>query len=120
LVKELTALRVTYGRSFIIDDTLMSANQREKYKNLLSDLQPYFDKLNGELSSRDVLSAKEFDDYMEATIVLQRIASELGESQGYVLPDKVPADKKDAYDHANKILKQVREKTEVKFRGIMK
>jgi hypothetical protein len=111
---------VTYGKSFIIDDTLMSADQRDKYKNLLSDLQPYFDKLNGQLSSRDVLSHIDFDAYMEATIVLQRIASQLGESKGYVLPDKVPADKKEAYDQANKILKQVKEKTEVKSIGNIK
>jgi hypothetical protein len=57
---------------------------------------------------------------MEATIVLQRIASQLGESKGYVLPDKVPADKKEAYDQANKILKQVKEKTEVKSIGNIK
>jgi hypothetical protein len=113
-VKKLTAIRVTYGKSFLVDDTLLTVEKRKEYKQVLAELQPYFDQLNGDRSSRDVLSIDEYDAYLEALIVYERIASRIDSSNGMVHPDKVPEAMKADYTRANEVMKQVRDKIEVK------
>jgi hypothetical protein len=58
-VKKLTVFRVTYGKSFMVDDTVLTVEKRKEYKQVLAELQPYFDQLNGDRSSREVLSNHE-------------------------------------------------------------
>jgi hypothetical protein len=119
-VKKLTAFRVTYGKSFMVDDTLLTVEKRKEYKQVLAELQPYFDQLNGDRSSRDVLSGDEYDAYLEALIVYERIASRMGSSRGMVNPDKVPEAMKADYNQANEVMKLVRDKTKIRSNGIMK
>ncbi|MFJ7847949.1 DUF3600 domain-containing protein [Peribacillus sp. NPDC097206] len=70
----LTAAKLEYGNSNgNIDYDTIPASKAEELKIILMDLQPYFDKLNGQVSSEELLSSEEYETYIEALMTYEKI-----------------------------------------------
>ena len=61
-----------------IDYTQVPAEPLAELKTALSELQPFFDKLNGQPSSKEVLTAEEYDQYIQALMDHETVMAKLG------------------------------------------
>ena len=60
-----------------IDYTQVPAEPLAELKTALYELQPFFDKLNDEPSSKEVLTAEEYDQYIQALMDYETVMSHL-------------------------------------------
>lgn len=75
----LTDAKMTYGNDDgNIDYTTLSDGKRAEMKAALATLQPYFDRLNDQPSSRDVLTPVEYDTYIEALMTTESLRVQAG------------------------------------------
>lgn len=100
----LTAAKLEYGNSNgNIDYDTIPANKAEELKIILMDLQPYFDKLNGLVSSEELLSSEEYETYIEALMTYEKITVQSGTDaevpdDADSLPPPLQADFQEALD----------------------
>ncbi|AVR31905.1 hypothetical protein FORC60_2024 [Bacillus cereus] len=82
-LKKLTNAKLTYGDSNgnIDYDQLLPA-KKEELKKVVMELHPYFDKLNGHKSSKEVLTPEEYEQYMEALMSYQTVLVKTKSSGG--------------------------------------
>lgn len=74
-----TSAKLEYGdKNGNIDYSQVPAEPFEKIKAAMSEIQPYFDKLNGLPSSKEVLTGEEYEQYIEALITYETIMAKLG------------------------------------------
>ncbi|GAA3332794.1 hypothetical protein GCM10020331_094290 [Ectobacillus funiculus] len=50
----------------------MPSKQEAKYTKVLTEAQPYFDKLNGEISSKEILTPEEYEQYIKALMTYEK------------------------------------------------
>ena len=110
LLRVITSSKLEYGnKTGNIDYSQVPAEQVEKIKLALSEVQPYFDKLNGQPSSKEVLTAEEYDQYMEALMTYEMTMAKLGVSS---IPDitSIPAELQEEFIKAQDYLDYVNKK----------
>ncbi|WP_078552858.1 DUF3600 domain-containing protein [Bacillus alkalicellulosilyticus] len=75
----ITSFKMEYGDHYgNIDYTELEEGKRLEIKEALMTVQPFFDKLNGHESSQVVLSAEEYDAYIEALMTYESILVQSG------------------------------------------
>lgn len=75
----MTDAKVEYGgTNGNIDYSAVPSQRREEIKQASFELQPYFDKLNGLPSSKELLTTKEYDTYIEALMTHETIMAKSG------------------------------------------
>lgn len=73
-----TGAKLDYGNKHgNIDYTQVPAEPLAELKTALYELQPFFDKLNDEPSSKEVLTAEEYDQYIQALMDYETVMSHL-------------------------------------------
>ncbi|MBL0386763.1 DUF3600 domain-containing protein [Tumebacillus sp. ITR2] len=94
-----------------IDVDKLSAEDRATLKQLMASMTPDDDKLNHNKSTRDVLTAEEYDQYLEAQLTYQTVMARTGvEYDREIDVEKLPDDLKDRYVSANDLIESVNEK----------
>ncbi|MEK4628718.1 MAG: DUF3600 domain-containing protein [Solibacillus sp.] len=110
LLQVITSSKLEYGdKNGNIDYTQIPEEQVEKIKRAIGEVQPYFDKLNGQPSSKEVLTAEEFEQYLQALMTYEITMAKVGVSSP---PDiaSVPAELKEEFIKAQDYLQYVNEK----------
>lgn len=98
-----TDTRIAYGNvNGNVDYEAIPKAERLEVKQALSDLQPYFDQLNDQPAARDVLTADEYDAYIEALMREESIRVRAGE---YV--EDMPDELRQSYEEAIAIIREV-------------
>ncbi|WP_230980822.1 DUF3600 domain-containing protein [Rossellomorea arthrocnemi] len=109
LLKVITYSKVAYGDKYgNIDYTQVPDEHMDELKKTLFEIQPYFDKLNGQKSSKELLTSNEYEEYIEAIMIYEQIMAQSGikESDEF---DKIPLDLRDDFLEAQRILIKVNE-----------
>lgn len=108
-LKKLTNAKLEYGDSNgNIDYNQLSPAKREEMKKIHMGLQPYFDKLNGHKSSKEVLMREEFDRYVEAVMTYE-IVQVKTKSTGGMEVEEVPEAYKERFIKAEQFMEYVNE-----------
>lgn len=113
LLKKITAAKVEYGdANGNINYELLPADKLAEQKKVLSDIQPYFDKLNHQKSSRDTLTPDEYDRYIDAIMTYETVLVKAGvdPSKGPVASDKLPAELRANFEQAQQVINEVDKK----------
>ncbi|MFJ7734138.1 DUF3600 domain-containing protein [Lysinibacillus sp. NPDC097231] len=110
LLKVFTSAKVEYGdKNGNIDYSHVPAEQLEEIKAALYEVQPIFDKLNGLPSSKEILTAEEYEQYIQALLNYETIMAQLGVTS---VPDvtSIPAESQEEFIKAQEYLNYVNEK----------
>ncbi|MFJ7184995.1 DUF3600 domain-containing protein [Lysinibacillus xylanilyticus] len=110
LLSVFTSAKIEYGDvNGNIDYSHLPAEQLEEIKVALSEVQPFFDKLNGQPSSKEVLTAEEYEQYIQALIDYETTMAQLGVTD---IPDitSIPAESREEFIKAQEYLNYVNEK----------
>ncbi|MGE7692387.1 DUF3600 domain-containing protein [Lysinibacillus sp. NPDC097214] len=110
LLSVFTSAKIEYGdENGNIDYSHLPAEQLEEIKVALSEVQPFFDKLNGQPSSKEVLTAEEYDQYIQALLDYETTMAQLGVTSA---PDvaSIPAELQEKFIKAQEYLNYVNEK----------
>ena len=110
LLNVFTSAKLEYGdKNGNIDYSQVPAEQLEEIKVALYEIQPIFDKLNGLPSSKEVLTAEEYEQYIQALMTYETIMVQLGVSS---VPDvtSIPAEFQEEFLKAQEYLNYVNEK----------
>jgi len=79
LLKVFTSIKLEYGdKNGNIDFSQLPAEPLEQIKGAMSEVQPYFDKLNGLPSSKEVLTAEEYEHYIQALMTYETTMVKIG------------------------------------------
>lgn len=110
LLNVVTDAKLEYGdKNGNIDYSQVPAEQLEKMKVAMSEIQPYFDKLNGDPSSKEVLTAEEYEQYIQTLITYETIQAQLGVSSIRDITS-IPAEFREEFSKARDYLYYVYEK----------
>lgn len=110
LLSVFTSAKIEYGDvNGNIDYSHLPAEQLEEIKVALSEVQPFFDKLNGQPSSKEILTAEEYEQYIQALIDYETTMAQLGVTD---IPDitSIPAESREEFIKAQEYLNYVNEK----------
>jgi hypothetical protein len=106
----LTDAKLEYGDKYgNINFELMTKKEKEKIRNTSFVLQPYFDRLNGDVSSKELLSPYEYSLFIDALITYETILSkaEINTSDGPVEIESLPAELQDQFAMASNMIQHV-------------
>ncbi|WP_264740631.1 DUF3600 domain-containing protein [Cytobacillus firmus] len=79
LVKNLTSAKLEYGdKHGNINFESLPEVKEEEMKKILFEIQPYFDRLNNLPSSKDLLTAEEYNRYIDSLMTQQEIMEKSG------------------------------------------
>ena len=92
-----------------VDYSQVPAPQLEEIKAAMNDIQPYFDTLNGLPSSKKVLTAEEYEQYIQALMTYESTMAQIGISTPPEI-DRIPADLQKPFTEAQEYLIFVNEK----------
>ena len=92
-----------------IDYTQVPAEPLEELKTALYELQPFFDKLNGLPSSKEVLTAEEYDQYIQALMDYETVMAQLGVTS-ISDAEAIPTELQEKLTQAQQFLDYVNEK----------
>ncbi|MEW9669865.1 DUF3600 domain-containing protein [Ammoniphilus sp. 3BR4] len=110
LVKAVTSAKMEYGnKNGDIDYDHLPKEKIDEIKKAKAAIQPYFDELNGEKSTKEVLTAQEFVMYLEAEMTMEKIRAKTGMNPIYDAND-VPIEYREQYKKAWEFYKYVDEK----------
>ena len=110
LLSVITSAKIEFGdKNGNIDYSEIPNEKLEELKEVFSEIQPYFDQLNGQKSSKEVLTASEYEEYIEATMTYEQIMAQVGIKEPVEI-DKIPSDLQEDYLKASDVLSQVNEK----------
>lgn len=109
LLQIITSSKLEYGdENGNIDYTSLS---EEKYQQLfitLEEIQPYFDKLNSQPSSKELLSADQYNEYILALMTYETTMAKLGVSEAPD-PSSIPQELQGDFIEAQAYLSYVNE-----------
>ena len=106
----ITSANLEYGnKNGNIDYSQVPAQTLEEIKQALYELQPYFDKLNELPSSKEVLTAEEYEQYIQALITYETIMAKL-EVSSITDTTPIPAALQEEFLKAEEYLDYVNEK----------
>ncbi|MDZ5609635.1 DUF3600 domain-containing protein [Bacillus pseudomycoides] len=94
-----------------IDYDQLSVVKKEELQKGLMEIQPYFDKLNGEKSSKEVLTPEEYKQYIDALMTYEKIQVKI-KSNGAVTVNEVPEAYKAEFVQADQFMNYVSEKVQ--------
>lgn len=107
LLNVFTSAKLEYGdNNGNIDYSKVPAEPLENIKVAMSEIQAYFDKLNGLPSSKEVLTDEEFEKYIQALMTYETIMAQLGVSS---IPDVaiIPTESQEKFLEAQAYLNYV-------------
>lgn len=110
LLKVITSAKLEYGnKDGNIDYSQIPAKPFKEIKVAMYDIQPYFDKLNGLPSSKEVLTSEEYEQYIQALLTYETTMAQLGVSS---TPDvnAIPEESQEEFIKAQNFLNYVNEK----------
>lgn len=111
-LKKLANAKLEYGDSNgNIDYDQLSPAKKEEMKKVSMELQPYFDKLNGEKSSKEVLTSEEYKQYIDALMTYEKIQAKIKSSEGVTI-NEVPEAYKAEFLQADQFMQYVNEKVQ--------
>ena len=110
LLSVFTSAKLDYGdKNGNIDYSQVPAEPFEEIKAAMYEIQPYFDKLNGLPSSKEVLTAEEYEQYIQALIIYETTMAQLGVSSPPEVTE-IPIESQEAFSEAQEYLNYVNEK----------
>lgn len=110
LAKVITSSKLEYGNHYgYIDYSQIPVAQLDEIKNTMFEIQPYFDKLNDQPSSKEVLTASQYEEYINALITYEQIMaqSEIKDSSEI---EKIPVELQGEFTKAQALLMYVNNK----------
>ena len=110
LLSVFTSAKLEYGdENGNIDYSQVPAEPFEEIKAAMYEIQPYFDKLNGLPSSKEVLTAEEYEQYIQALLTYETTMAQLGVSSA---PDvtTIPTESQEEFSKAQEYLNYVNNK----------
>ncbi|WP_121614203.1 DUF3600 domain-containing protein [Mesobacillus foraminis] len=113
LLNVVTNSKMNYGDRYgNIDYSEVPAKKVNEIKQALMVIQPYFDKLNGQKSSIEVLSPEEYNNYIEALMTYETILAQGGinPSEGPVEVETLPSNLQTEFLKAQDFIRYVDEK----------
>lgn len=111
-LKVLSTAKLEYGDSYgNIDYDLVPEVNLLQIKQALFEIQPYFDRLNNDLSSKEVLNPEEYELYIEALMTYEKIVVQSGinPSEGVNMEDIRP-DLQETFASVQNTLQEVNRK----------
>lgn len=110
LLNVISAAKLEYGDQYgNIDYSQIPSEQLDEIKGVLFEIQPYFDKLNGQKSSKEVLNATEYVEYIDAIMTYEQIMAQSGIKESDEI-DKIPANLQGEFAKAKAFLMYVNDK----------
>ncbi|MFP3918351.1 DUF3600 domain-containing protein [Lysinibacillus telephonicus] len=110
LLNVFTSAKLEYGdKNGNIDYSQIPAERLEEIKIAMHEIQPYFDKLNGLPSSKDILTKEEYDQYIKALMTYETTMAQIGVSSAPEI-DMIPAELQEEFIEAQEYLNYVNEK----------
>lgn len=110
LLNVFTSAKLEYGdKNGSIDYSQVPAKQLEEIKVTMYEIQPFFDKLNGLPSSKEVLTVEEYEQYIQALMTYETTMAQIGVSSAPEI-DMIPSDSQEAFLKAQEYLNYVNEK----------
>jgi hypothetical protein len=113
LSKQLVAAKINDSDSNQnIDYDALLPEKRAELKELLANIQPYFDRLNHQPAARTVLTAEEYDTYIEAQMKRESMMAKgnVNPNAGRVETEDLPLEYRDAYEKSNQLIQTLEEK----------
>lgn len=92
-----------------IDYSQVSEEKLEEIKSAIYEIQPYFDRLNDQPSSKEILSAEEYEQYIQALLTYETVMAQVGVSSPPKI-EMIPADLQEEFIKAKAVLDYVNEK----------
>ncbi|WP_257475000.1 DUF3600 domain-containing protein [Bacillus sp. MCCB 382] len=93
LLNKITQAKLSYADSYgNIDYTTLPPEEAQDMRETLFQIQPFFDELNNQVSSKEVLSEEEYNRYIDVLIMYESIVSRSGTdpSNGVKVEDILP------------------------------
>ncbi|MEL3973335.1 DUF3600 domain-containing protein [Rossellomorea oryzaecorticis] len=110
LLDVVISAKVDYGdRNGNIDYSLVPQQRLNELSSVYFDIQPYFDRLNGQRSSKEVLSPEEYEEYIEAMMTYEQIMVQSGIKDPSQV-DEIPVHLQGEFVQARNLLWEVDEK----------
>lgn len=110
LVSVVTNAKLEYGdKNGNIDYTQLPGEKIAELKIAMYEIQPYFDKLNGLPSSQEILTAEEYEHYLQALMTYETIMAQVGVSSPPEI-EMIPEDSQAKFLEAQAYLNYVNEK----------
>jgi hypothetical protein len=109
----ITDAKLKYGNKYgNTDFDLMSSKQKAEIKEATMEVQPYFDKLNGDTSSKEILTPSEYEQYIEASMAYEKVLAqgEIDTSKGPVEVERLPKELQGEFQQAKDFLDYVSNK----------
>ncbi|TRZ40211.1 DUF3600 domain-containing protein [Niallia circulans] len=112
LVKIMTDAKLEFGDKYGgINYADLSPAKQAELEKVYSDIQPYYDLLNGQESSKDLLTEKEYKHYIESLMVYEEIiASSQINPDHYIETKEIPTDLQAPFEEARDFIDYVNEK----------
>ncbi len=80
-------------------------------KKVSMELQPYFDKLNGDKSSKEELTSEEYEQYIDSLMTYEKVQVKI-KSSGHVTVEEVPEAYKEEFVRADRFMEYVNGKVQ--------
>ncbi|WP_166239767.1 DUF3600 domain-containing protein [Paenibacillus turpanensis] len=112
LMREVGAAKVAYGKQGYssIDFAALAPEKRQELKQLYADIQPYFDRLNGDPVLKERLTPQEYEEYIEATLIRETVYAQTGVTPG-AEAEEVPEAQRAEYAKALETIRMYEEKS---------
>lgn len=109
----ITDVKLKYGDKYgNTDFDKMPSKQVAKYTKALTEAQPYFDKLNGEISSKEILTPEEYEQYIKAIMTYEKVLAqaEIDTTKGPVEVGRLPKELQGEFQQARGFIDYVNNK----------
>ncbi len=107
LAKVITTSKLEYGNRYgHIDYSQIPSDQLDEIKKAMFEIQPYFDKLNNQPSSKEVLTPAQYEEYIHALITYEQIMAKSGINDLNDI-EKIPAELQGEFTKAQAVLMYV-------------
>jgi hypothetical protein len=113
LAKQLAAAKINYSDAYQnIDYDALPVEKRAEFKQLLAEIQPYFDRLNQNPTLRNVLTIEEYDTYIEAVMKRESMMAKgkVNPSDGSVKAEDLPLEYREDYTKSSQLIRGYEEK----------
>lgn len=110
ILNVITSAKLEFGdKNGNIDYSQVPEEKLEEIKAAIYEIQPYFDRLNNQPSSKEILTAEEYEQYIQALLTYETVMAQLGVSSPPKV-DMIPADSQEEFLKAQEVLDYVNEK----------
>ena len=112
LVKKVTDSKLELGDKYgNINYDALSQEKEAELEKVYLEIQPYFDQLNGDLSSKELLSEKEYIQYIDSLMTHEEVLAKSGiNPDHYVEIKEIPSSLQSEFKEARDFVEYVNEK----------